>query len=251
LAKYRGYSVITNLVCFFANLYPRFLFLMHISGQMESTLLESFLKAGKLKFWLAKPDCPAVISECKQLFDRIYAPKVPDSDGLHPYADSLNENAPMSPRTPPDDLRVLLKDTTDVVMPARARHGGIVYSTSKTHLGNSLVQFYPHGNRTFSPVPGSIKYVYREGTRTYLAIQRQLPAGNISQDPFALYPHFPAKIYSSQLSQSLERIQLDWIFSHYARWNFSPEYAVVLSLNRVRISIIIIHTKNPHLKLQE
>ena len=47
---------------------------------MESTLLQSFLRAANLKCWLAKPDCPAVIKECKVLFDKIYAPKVPDSD---------------------------------------------------------------------------------------------------------------------------------------------------------------------------
>jgi hypothetical protein len=70
---------------------------------------------------------------------------------------------------------------------------------------------------------------------TYLAIQRQLPASNTVHDPFALYPHFPAKVYAARLSEPLERVELDWIFSHYARWNFSSEYAVVLSLNRVRI----------------
>ena len=45
---------------------------------MESTLLESFLRAGKLKPWLAKPDCLPVIKECKLLFAKIYAPKVSD-----------------------------------------------------------------------------------------------------------------------------------------------------------------------------
>ena len=47
---------------------------------MESTLLQSFLRAANLKHWLAKPDCPAVIKECKALFNKIYAPKVPHSD---------------------------------------------------------------------------------------------------------------------------------------------------------------------------
>jgi hypothetical protein len=83
------------------------------------------------------------------------------------------------------------------------------------------VQFYPHGDRTLSPIPASIKHIYRD-KKTYLAVQRQLPAGNTVVDPFALYPYFPAKLYSSQLSPTLELVQLDWIFSHYARWNFSP-----------------------------
>jgi len=51
-----------------------------IPGEMESTLLRSFLKAAKLRCWLAKPDCPPVMKECKVLFDKIYLPKVSDSD---------------------------------------------------------------------------------------------------------------------------------------------------------------------------
>jgi hypothetical protein len=46
---------------------------------MESTLLESFLRVGKLKRWLAKLDCLAVIKECKQPFDKVYMLRVPDS----------------------------------------------------------------------------------------------------------------------------------------------------------------------------
>ena len=206
------------------------------SGQMESTLLESFLRAGKLKRWLAKPDCPAVIKECKQLFDKVYAPKVPDSDHSNNLpVDVADEIPAMRSRTIPDDLRGLLVHANEVTMSARVRHKGIVYSSSKTHLGNSLVYFYPRGNRASSLIPGCIKYVYHERDMTYLAIQRQLPASNTVHDPFALYPHFPAKVYAARLSEPLERVELDWIFSHYARWNFSSEYAVVLSLNRVRI----------------
>ena len=48
---------------------------------MESTLLHSFLKAGHLKHWLAELDCPAVIKECKTLFDKIYSPKVLEGEG--------------------------------------------------------------------------------------------------------------------------------------------------------------------------
>jgi hypothetical protein len=47
---------------------------------------------------------------------------------------------------------------------------------------------------------------------TYLAIQHQLPAGNIIHNQFTLYLHFPAKVYAAQLSEPLERVELDWIF---------------------------------------
>jgi hypothetical protein len=203
---------------------------------MESTLLESFLRASKLKRWLAKPDCPPVIKECKELFDKVYAPKIPNDDD----GDTV-EDTTMPIRSAPADLRVLLKDERGVVVCARMRHNGIVYSSSRTHVGNSLIYFYPHGDRAKSPIPGSIKYIYREGKIMYLAVQHQLSPDNIVVDPFAHYPHFPARVYSSRLSQTLERVQPDWIFSHYARWNFTADYAVVLSLNRVRVFNYYLH----------
>jgi hypothetical protein len=194
---------------------------------MEFTLLQSFLKATKLKRWLAKPDCPPVIKECKELFDKIYSPKRPDSDG----SCKADENI-INHTSAPTDLRAFLKDPKPTLM-ARVRYNGIIYSTAKTHEGNSLVQFYPHGDMATSPIPGSIRHIFREGENTYLAVQRQLPADNAVLDPFVHYPYFPAKLYSSRLSQTLELVHLDWISAHYARWNFTPDHAIVLSLNRV------------------
>jgi len=77
-----------------------------------------------------------------------------------------------------------------------------------------LVQFYPRGDRTLSPIPPPLSTSIVD-KKTYLAVQCQLPADNTVVDPFALYPYFPAKLYSSQLSPTLELVQLDWIFSHY------------------------------------
>ena len=47
---------------------------------MESTLLHSFLKASKLKWWLTWADCPQIFWEIKELFDWVYAPKTHDRD---------------------------------------------------------------------------------------------------------------------------------------------------------------------------
>lgn len=206
---------------------------IRILGQMESTLLQSFLRAANLKRWLAKPDCPAVIKECKALFDKIYAPKVPDSDvGDSSLQDDVadTEHVAGSDAT----LDALLQDRKGkVITRARLRHNGIIYSTSTTHLGNSLVQFYPNGDTALSPVPGCIKYIFSERDKLYLGVQRQLPLDSPISDPFALYPQFPAKMYSSHISPSLERVEVGWIYSHYARWEMPAERAVVLSLSRV------------------
>ena len=206
---------------------------------MESTLLHSFLKAGNLKRWLAKPDCPNVIKECKLLFDKIYAPKLSE-DGIGEEA--MERDLDFVRKAVPDDLRPLLGPLhCQAAMHARVRHNGIIYATSKTHTGNSLIQFYPQGNRS-TLVSGSIKYIYQDQDRFVLAVQRQLPASNIVSDPYTIYPDFPAKLYSSQLSAELERVQTDWIYSHCARWNLSDTQSVVLSLSRVShlVSICIL-----------
>jgi hypothetical protein len=134
----------------------------------------------------------------------------------------------------PADLRPLLGSLEHhAVMRARIQHNDIIYATSQMHVGNSLVQFYSQGNRS-SLVAGSIKYIYQERGQFVLAIRRQLPIHDAVFDPYAIYPHFPAKLYSSQLSPELERVQIDWIYSHYARWQISTTQSVILSLSRVR-----------------
>jgi hypothetical protein len=124
---------------------------------MESTLLHSFLRAGNLKRWLAKPDCPAVIKECKILFDKIYAPKVPEENTGE--GDMVTDHVNTEAKTIPEDLRPLLGPSQrQAIMPARLRHNSIIYATSKTHTGNSLVYFYPGGNRS-TLVPASNIYI--------------------------------------------------------------------------------------------
>ena len=201
------------------------------SGQMESTLLHSFLRAGNLKHWLAKPDCPAVIKECKLLFDKIYLPKVPEDHSSNIHGDA--DNAGTMSNTIPMDLHSLLASFQHhITIHARLQHNGVMLATSKTHIRNSLVQFYPQGNQS-TLIPGSIKYIYQESGRFVPAIQQQLPSDDVS-DPYSIYPHFPTKLYSSSLSQELEHVEPDWIYTHYARWKVSCTQSVVLSLLCVR-----------------
>ena len=51
-------------------------------------------------------------------------------------------------------------------------------------------------------------------------------------DPFAAYPHFPARMYLSTLEVKLEHVKISWVVSHYARWTVS-DAVVVLSLSWV------------------
>jgi hypothetical protein len=209
------------------------------TGQMEPTLLQSFIKAGKLRRWLARPDCPPAIQECKILFDKAYAPKCRDDTvvggGDDVFVEATDDDDPTpSPITVPDDLRPLLKGMK-VSLRARLQHHRVIYARSSTHLGNSLIHFYPHGDRTKSPIPGSIKYIFLRDGRWAFAVQRHLAVGDGILDPFSFYVDFPAKLYSPALTDTLEVIEVSWVMSHFARWQISSDAVVVLSLSRVRV----------------
>ncbi len=71
-------------------------------------------------------------------------------------------------------------------------------------LGIVLILFYPDGKSTGNPIPGSIKHiVFKKNKEVLYAVHRQLPAPKDTKDPFRFYPHFPAKLYSSNLSADL------------------------------------------------
>jgi hypothetical protein len=134
--------------------------------------------------------------------------------------------------TPPD-LQHLVTHPK-VVLSARYRHNGVMYARSSTHVGNSLVYFYPDGDRNSSAIHGSIKYIFKSKSNSFrFAVQRQLPLPSGVTDPFAPYPHFPAMLCSSQLQSALDIVEVDWVITHYARWEMSQMLAVVLTLYRV------------------
>ncbi|KAG2139210.1 uncharacterized protein EDB93DRAFT_1090238 [Suillus bovinus] len=175
-------------------------------------MLHSFIKTTKLCCWLSRPDCPPAIQECKVLFDRMYAPK---------SIASLDE-----------ELAVLC---------ARLKFNSVIYSRASTHIGNSQVFFYPQGDQLTSPVPGSIHHIYAMPTgELVFAVLRQLPLNrhNHTIDPFAVYPDFPAKLYSLNLSSYLETIKVSWVIGHFAQWQILSDHVAILSLCRVSTVIL-------------
>ncbi|KAG1800473.1 uncharacterized protein HD556DRAFT_1230260 [Suillus plorans] len=161
-----------------------------------------------LRRWLARPDSLPVIQECRDIFDRVYAPK-------------SVENSSQERRT--------------AILRATLKFEGVIYSRASTHLGNSQILFYPRGDRTLTPVPASIKYIYGTLTGELLfAAQRHLPLDrhDCTIDPFSIYPDFPAKMYSTELESRLENVKVTWVVSHFARWTVSDRHAVILSLSR-------------------
>ncbi|KAG1828002.1 hypothetical protein EV424DRAFT_1304658, partial [Suillus variegatus] len=160
--------------------------------------------------WLSQPDCPPAIRECKFLFDNIAV-------------------------AVPEDLYALIKRHTAVIC-ARLKFDGVFYSRASTHVGNSQIFFYPQGDRLSSPVPGSIQHIYAmPAGELVFAVCKLLPLDCHDQiiDPFAMYPPFPAKMYSSSFSSHLENVKVSWVVSHFARWVVSTDTVVILSLSRV------------------
>ncbi|KAG1797468.1 uncharacterized protein HD556DRAFT_1441029 [Suillus plorans] len=128
----------------------------HIFGQQESTLLWSYIKAAKLKYWLNHLSCPPVFREVKWLFDKFVSPSINanPSDGFqgHPMASTIKEVIP-------EDLRQLIQ-LRRAVLHARTLHKGSIYTRDSTHVGNSLILYYPDGLRNVQPIPGTIKYIF-------------------------------------------------------------------------------------------
>jgi hypothetical protein len=194
---------------------------------MGESLLQSFIAASKLRRWLARPDAPIFIKECKTLFDKAFGSKFRESTVFEDvsHADRLPVLTPL------ELLPLVGKDK--VSLRAHTVHVGVTYSRSSTHLGNSLVLYYPGGDTLREPVAGSIKYIFTRDGRVRLAVQQQRPAPSGTIDPFAAFPEFPARIYSLALDDALEEVELIWLVCHYARWTMTSELCVVLALLRV------------------
>jgi len=66
------------------------------------------------------------------------------------------------------------------------------------------------------PVYGSIEYIFTINDELKFAA-RSHQTVSVPFDPFELYPHFPAKLYSSNKAD-LEIVHVDWVLGHFASW---------------------------------
>ncbi|KAF7339057.1 hypothetical protein MVEN_01981900 [Mycena venus] len=177
----------------------------HVGGELEGTIVRSFWRGANLRRHLSRPDCPEVVKQFKVLFDLTFSPRLDRSAESVP-----NEHG---------------KDRVHYT------HQGINYSRASTHLGNSLVMYYPSKDSK-SKVAGSIQRIETHENQTYFHIQRQAPLPPGKFDPFLPFPHFPAKTYSSSLEDIIDRVPPESVLSHCARFEFSDNRAVILDLSR-------------------
>lgn len=199
------------------------------TGEAEVTMLNSYLRASKLRRWFQRPDCPPALCQVKRFFDKAF--------GTGNFAHSeealeAEENVEVSRHRPPipEDLRSLLTydECNKAVVLARCKHDGFVFARSTTHLGNSLVRYHAK-DRTVQY--GCIKYIYKIDSRIQLVVQRHLPAKG--GDPFERYVDFLATVKSPELSPRLECIPLRHVICHFARWTMPSGDVAVVPLYKV------------------
>ncbi|KAF9062835.1 hypothetical protein BDP27DRAFT_1368545 [Rhodocollybia butyracea] len=182
----------------------------HIGGEMEATIVKSYVRSANLRRWLNRKDCPQFIRTLKGLFNKAYHSNVKrlsvEEDHMHTQAVNRSDRA-------------------------HYQYNGVNFSRSTTHLGNSLVLFTPlHSTEA---VAGSIQRIEVCNSVPFFHIQRQKPLPLTKFDPFKRYPWFFAKTYSSKMScDPPERVPASRILSHVARYNFSDDRAVILNLSR-------------------
>jgi hypothetical protein len=213
------------------------------AGEFEATLVDSFVKASRLKAWVLRLDCPPAIKECATLYNKFF----PSTDEQRI---ENQEDAPETHQTKPQHLPQELRDlltSADVQRCIRLKQHGSLYTTSTVHLGNSLVYYYRNGNKQDSPTPGQIQHIFARERQHYFAVLCHKPAPDGRLDPFRFYNHIPIKIYSSDFAERLEIIQADWVFGHCARWSMGANLVAIVSLSRVRAFPLPLTTFVTHL----
>ncbi len=191
-------------------------------------MMHVHIKKSKIKQWLSHPECPAFIKQCKNIFDKALG-----------TAEEEKIPAVSAFIATPRDLKYLIPDTK-IALLARHAIGELMFSRRSTHVGNSLVLYYPEGRKDLPAVPGSIEYIIaRKNLPTIFAVRQQLPAPPGTIDPFKPYAHFHASVFSATLSTDLTLVKWDWIKSHYGRWKMNDALAVILPLIRVSQSIFL------------
>ncbi|KAF8224002.1 hypothetical protein L208DRAFT_1227679, partial [Tricholoma matsutake] len=111
-------------------------------------------------------------------------------------------------------------------------HNGVVFSCCSTHLGNSLIMYYPSPTSS-TPIAGSIQTTDTSGSQVYLFINCQPCLSQGGYNPFHQYTSFPATLYSSKMDDGpADRVPSESVVSHVALFIFSPDHAVILNLSR-------------------
>ncbi|KAG2355951.1 hypothetical protein BDR07DRAFT_1381157 [Suillus spraguei] len=115
-------------------------------------MLLSYIKAARLRCWLAQPDCPPAIQECGVLFDQVFNKNATNS--IHELAeDPMNDTIMVADcaatSAVPEDLYTLIRRRT-AVLRATLKFEGVnikyIYNL-ENHLENAKVSWVVCGQR--------------------------------------------------------------------------------------------------------
>jgi hypothetical protein len=228
-------------------------------GEYEETIARSFVRSANLRRILEQTGTPAVIRNCKPMFQKLVDPQVRDTlvtDTLSFAVDDLDDvEVPdyMSDTTSPlpkipDSLMTCLHESFDttpkcISLLPNLTMKGIVYSASSRHAGNSSVLI--HSGRPGVLIPAQIQcfvqLILPDNINTpvmFVAARQYLPV-NVKRDLFSTYPFLRAKLWSRELD-SLRLYTPESIESHFAHcpmeWE-EQQVMAVISLSRVSYSL--------------
>lgn len=136
-----------------------------IPGQLEETCLQSFIQGSRIHCWLSRSECPSAIKELQKLFDKHISSEAASDSVL------ISDNSSPTLLSVPDDLQPLTSSSC-LAFCACFQTDGVVYSHCSTHMGNSLIMFYPQGQR--EPTPDCIKYIFEHEGSVWFAVQHHL-----------------------------------------------------------------------------
>ena len=138
-------------------------------GQLEASLIDSFLIVAKLCWWLNRPDCPEALHQVKHFFNKAYSGSnfnTTNSDA----ASSTEHHASTHPSIPTNLMPLLPPDDIcRLTLVARCKHKSHMLSRSSTHVRNSLILYYPRPQASTAEY-GSIQYIYQVDQRFVLAV---------------------------------------------------------------------------------
>lgn len=194
--------------------------------------MHSSSRGSAFRQWLCREDCPTLLKSVARLLDKA-SNNDADIEMVDDIEDEMVENE-------------MLEITADMI-PGLAISGahflsrvqaprGFYTIPSALGVGNSYVGFHPNGDRSSEWVAGRIHHIFKDiSGGTKLAIKRSIALTQGVSDPFRAFwaNGFQAKLVSTEFSNELEIVDIDWIRGHSARWELDANLAVILDLSKV------------------
>jgi hypothetical protein len=184
----------------------------HIGGEMEATIVQSFMIGGNLRRWLRREDCPPAIQELKRLFDKAFQPLTP---AFHSVEGTRKSQQDISYYTVTD-----------------SPFGRFVYSPARVHTGNSVI-VYRNPRNSSEVIAGEIQQIDLVKGSPRFTIRRHAPLLQSLVDPFLKYPDFHARCYSSNFLPTPDVAYMHHIISHAACLSLTNNHSVILNLSRL------------------